>query len=557
MRICKRPRTSSSVTREIESSQINYNSNKNIKFNNDENLSTNKFGHEEGKRTNRINTQRRQLHPPNFQVSYNIESISNSNFLKQSFDKSKETDSNLSLSIKKSKNSSMTKRSQSETRQKKEVDSYQNKYSNDNFNLKAKNKKYDKDTSNLYLSKKNQNETSKTESQKITSRQNEYKNSDGSIKKLSEKFRCLSKQSNNDINDDDYFYQTSTASVEFYSYFSKSNDSNLIDYSSRNNFSKTQEETDNLNINSYQQPPKFAICNNDSYQSISRTKEINKNQSNEKIYDSIEIAMNRIKKEINEKDPVPKGVKPVISKRKRSLMNEKEQTSKSIDFEFLNDEPCIKEQINRSTIEKPHVSFMNSIQPPKKKNNTQSISNENFENAPSCELFEPTDQDFTKKITNSINYIEKNKPDYKSRKPSQNLPQNQEIDEFIQMEKKMKEEVDDDKGDVIPNFLKIIKILRDQLDKSQYQEVIRIMNKNKSKHFLLLLTQPLMNIDAVYVMRGDLKFASLLWGYGPEKVTKNLIDQFWKYNVTTKLFDDQQLGNFEPNLDAISIIKKH
>ena len=66
-----------------------------------------------------------------------------------------------------------------------------------------------------------------------------------------------------------------------------------------------------------------------------------------------------------------------------------------------------------------------------------------------------------------------------------------------------------------------------------------------------------MNIDAVYVMRGDLKFASLLWGYGPEKVTKNLIDQFWKYNVTTKLFDDQQLGNFEPNLDAISIIKKH
>lgn len=535
MRICSRPRTSSSVTREIRSSQIDFSRSKYVNYSENQNQDSNKFENNETKKFNPNNTQRRKLQPPNFNISYKVESISKN--YKPILNQSNFNDMDSNLSIKKTKSSLIKRRSCSETRQKRENNSFQNnsndkKNSKDRNNLKNKNNKI----SHLYASSKNQEELSKSSNTlKMSSSQNEFKNSDGSIKKISEKFRCLSTQNASNDDDDDFHYQSAYSS-NIYKYFPpKLSDSHISDYSiSYSELSKVQEDNNNTRTST--------ITNGELI--MSKEKNDNNDRKNENLYNSIEIAMNRIKKEINEKEP-----KPIISKRKRSDLKEKKQISKSIDFEFLNDEQLVKEDANKSSSKKPHVSFMSSIQPPKKKNNDELKSNDDDdENQPL--------KDFNENVAVLPDSIV-NKSNYRSKKESQKPPQNQEIDEFIQMENKMKDEVDDDKGGVIPNFLKIIKILRDQLDKSQYQEVIRIMNKNKSKHFLLLLSQPLMNIDGVYTMRGDLKFASLLWGYGPEKVTKEMIDQFYKYNVTTKLFDDQQNYNFEPNLDAISLMKKY
>lgn len=557
MRICSRPRTSSSVSRTIGAPQFKFSNNTTLKISDNENQNGNRLLYEKTDKNMRVNTQRRQLHPPNFQVSYYVEPSYHNLHDKSSSKYSQDSNLDASLCISKTKKSSINRRSQSATRLKRESSAYLDK-SKDDKPLSNKNIKENKNS--LYQSysiKKSQDEISHVEPQRVSSHYNEYKNSDGSIKKLSEKFHYLEKhQSYDNIDDYSNSYRSSIFNTKVQeSIYPESCKSNFVSnpISSIEISQKNSKSNDNSRGYSNINKSRSIVKDVNSFQaSLSATEQFrNQERDNEKIVDSIELAMSRIKKEINEKEMNPNGAKPKIAKRKRNLLKENEQTSKSIDFEFLQDEPFIKEQNNKSTIEKPHVSFMNTFQPPKKKNNDNHIIN-NF-----------TDQDIPKQATETSNQSFEKMASFvpsciDNKRSSQKKHQNQDLDEFMEIEKQMKEEIDDneDKGQIIPNFLKIIKILRDQLDKSQYQEVIRIMNQNKSKHFLLLLTRPLMNIDAVYIMRGDLKSASLLWGYGPKKVTKEMIDLFWKYNVTTKLFDDQQLNNFEPNLDAVSIIKK-
>ncbi|OHT13438.1 hypothetical protein TRFO_16426 [Tritrichomonas foetus] len=112
---------------------------------------------------------------------------------------------------------------------------------------------------------------------------------------------------------------------------------------------------------------------------------------------------------------------------------------------------------------------------------------------------------------------------------------------------------EEDRNDCIPNFSRMLSFLRHKLDTKQLAEVVEVMNQNKSKHFVLSISTSSQKIDAVYVLRSDLKFARLIWGEGLSKVFQDDVAIFYQLNIASKRFEPLKITEFTPDFDAFLI----
>lgn len=387
--IRNRPRSSSSVPRNSKPVQDKFVS-RNIRESNilNENESDNSYQKPQIQPSK--NSQWRKLRPPSFQSYLKTESkIYDSS---KSFDKdvnssiSKSKINNNEMSISKLNNNSSKRRSQSLTREK------------NNIKKDIKNKDdYDYD---FYFNQSRQNEYKQSERRKNSINFDEFKNPDGSPRKLSQKFRHLNKNSANN-NDNDFTQFTTKPKQPF-----KKED--MLTPRKEDVLIRKKRSDSVSNIQSTPRDTLSTISNSSKYQKKENVTEISfRGQESEQVAASIEIALNRIQKELKEKDnnqsSLNKEVKPVIKKKKKSLF---EQQQNQTTINLPNYEQINNEQKNKSVIEevKPHVQFIDTVKPPRKKEFVPPIIESNVEKEPKS-FVEPTKSDFSKKIEFPPDYM--------------------------------------------------------------------------------------------------------------------------------------------------------
>ena len=101
---------------------------------------------------------------------------------------------------------------------------------------------------------------------------------------------------------------------------------------------------------------------------------------------------------------INKETKPVIKKKKRPFLEQQQQNQTTINLP--NYDLIENEQKNKSVIEevKPHVQFIDSVKPPRKKEFVPTIVETNVEREPKS-FVEPTKSDFNKKIEFPRDYM--------------------------------------------------------------------------------------------------------------------------------------------------------
>lgn len=405
--IRSRPRSSSSVPRNPKPTQ-NDSSSKNTRIvsrNFDENESDNSF--QKPKINPSRNSQWRKLRPPNFQSFVKNESKSSDpqNESKQ-YDNIKKSNENKSKfekdsSISRINTSSSTRRAQSLNRQRKN-------YNNDEV---KKNDEYDYDfyfNHQLNQSKQTQNESKIPEHRKNSINFDEFKNPDGSPRKISQKFRHLNRQQPK--NDEDSMQSVvninpprrkqdiSTPRKESSIIRKKRSDSVSNSITTNPNLPSNPKDnlisTPNISSKYNKRPSKIEASFKDS--------------ESEQVVSSIEIALNRIQKELKRKETdqpnINKETKPVIKKKKRPFLEQQQQNQTTINLP--NYDLVENEQKNKSVIEevKPHVQFIDSVKPPRKKEFVPTIVETNVEREPKS-FVEPTKSDFNKKIEFPRDYM--------------------------------------------------------------------------------------------------------------------------------------------------------
>lgn len=111
---------------------------------------------------------------------------------------------------------------------------------------------------------------------------------------------------------------------------------------------------------------------------------------------------------------------------------------------------------------------------------------------------------------------------------------------------------EEDTSENIPNYSRILSILNKKLNEDDYNDVLNIMNKYKVKHFCLLISAN-HNIEALYLLRSDLRFAKILWGEGMSKVYKDDIAKYFSINIASRKFEHMKISEFACDVDAFII----
>lgn len=402
--IRSRPRSSSSVprnTRPVQDNLVSRNIQESTNF--DENESDNSFQKPKIKPSR--NSQWRKLRPPNFQ-SY-IKNESRLPDSSKSFDKDINSTASKSkidndTSISKISSSSSKRRSQSLTREK-------NNYKKD---LKT-NDEYDYDFYfNHQLNQSKQNDYRQSERRKNSINFDEFKNPDGSPRKISQKFRHLKQRQPKDNNDFTQFTSKPNQPFKKEDMLTPRKEDPAI--RKRRSDSVSNSITIDSNIPS---TPKDKLASTPNLSSKYKKKpnitEISfREPESEQVATSIEIALNRIQKELKEKDnnnnqsSLNKEAKPVIKKKKKSFFEQQQRQQNQTTINLPNYEQIDNEQKNKSVIEetKPHVQFIDTVKPPRKKEFVPPIIENNIEREPKS-FVEPTKSDFNKKIEFPPDYM--------------------------------------------------------------------------------------------------------------------------------------------------------
>lgn len=399
--IRNRPRSSSSVPRNSKSVKDNFVSRNRNETNNFDENESNDFSQKPKINPSR-NSQWRKLRPPNFQSYLKNESSLH--------DSSKSFNRDLNSSVNKSKIDNETSISKLNTNSsKRRSQSLNREKSNNKKEIKNSND-YDYDFYfNYQLNQSKQNEFRQSERKKNSINFDEFKNPDGSPRKLSQKFRHLKQnpiKSNNNNNND--FTQFSTKPKQPF----KKEDM-LTPRKEDSLIRKKRTETD-LNSTSLDSsiPPnsKDKLVSTPNLPKNNKKTNVTENNDNksetEQISTSIEIAFDRIQKELKDKSQsnINNEAKPVIKKKKKSMFDQKQQNQTTIDF--TNYKQVENEQKNKSVIQetKPHVQFIDSVKPPKKKEFVPTIVESNVEREQKS-FVEPTKSDFNKKIEFPPDYM--------------------------------------------------------------------------------------------------------------------------------------------------------
>lgn len=114
------------------------------------------------------------------------------------------------------------------------------------------------------------------------------------------------------------------------------------------------------------------------------------------------------------------------------------------------------------------------------------------------------------------------------------------------------DDYDEDTNDTIPNYSRITTMLHFKLDKDIYKDAVDTMNQYKMMHFALSINKK-HEIEAVYSLRSDLRFATLIWGDGISKVYPTDILKFYTINIKTKQYELQRNHKFERETDAFIV----
>ena len=128
------------------------------------------------------------------------------------------------------------------------------------------------------------------------------------------------------------------------------------------------------------------------------------------------------------------------------------------------------------------------------------------------------------------------------------------IDEFLKMETETKDISDRPKEDLdkkCPNFSKLSAVVRQQLGKDGVS-VLRDMTKHKFEHFVFLISQPVGQLEGVYLLRANVKEIVKLWGSGPDVITEEQVDLYWNYNPSSKQFESAKIPGIRADVDAVS-----
>ena len=128
--------------------------------------------------------------------------------------------------------------------------------------------------------------------------------------------------------------------------------------------------------------------------------------------------------------------------------------------------------------------------------------------------------------------------------------ENEPLSEFLRVEQSLQEVPS--KRNIDLNYLKILQIVRSRLQRTpEFPAVAKILSKNQSNHFLLLLTHPCLQLDGIYVTFES--EAKKIYGVGPQMFTARQVDTFWLYNVNSQGFDIVETKNFNRGVDAVAI----
>jgi hypothetical protein len=94
------------------------------------------------------------------------------------------------------------------------------------------------------------------------------------------------------------------------------------------------------------------------------------------------------------------------------------------------------------------------------------------------------------------------------------------------------------------------------LDQRMREETFRKNIKNlletmPTSHFVLLLLEPEMSIEGVYVMDAACAGLDKLWGDTPDRIEPDEVQQFWRYDVQRNQFE--KVSEFTMGVDAVSM----
>jgi hypothetical protein len=132
------------------------------------------------------------------------------------------------------------------------------------------------------------------------------------------------------------------------------------------------------------------------------------------------------------------------------------------------------------------------------------------------------------------------------------------IGNFVKAESELGkgDEVEDEEPNdkTVPNFSKMLQIARRKIDEQQDVKLaIGAMSKYKFAHFVLLLKAPLLQLNAIYLLKASMTKLTKIWGEGPDVIQPGEVQSFWKYNVLNKQFEQVDKRIFETNLDAVAL----
>ena len=142
-----------------------------------------------------------------------------------------------------------------------------------------------------------------------------------------------------------------------------------------------------------------------------------------------------------------------------------------------------------------------------------------------------------------------------SKSPMDKFSESVSLDEFVKLETEMIEdegEEEDDFDRICPNFTKLSSVVKQVLGDIA-GPLVAEMALHKPEHFVFLISQDDQELEAIYLLKANLKEIAKLWGDGPDSITPERVSAYWYFNAVSKQFETAKKPGFRHNLDAVSL----
>jgi hypothetical protein len=96
------------------------------------------------------------------------------------------------------------------------------------------------------------------------------------------------------------------------------------------------------------------------------------------------------------------------------------------------------------------------------------------------------------------------------------------------------------------------------LDRRMHEETFRknirgVLEGREESHIILLLLEPALSIEGVYVLDEECEVATKLWGDTPDRISGNEVSEFWKYIAPSDEFVKDSNHCLSNSVDAVSM----